>query len=566
LQTNIRNTVRTLSIILALTIVGAPAVANANDVEAIAYRRLTESQYRHAIADVFNPEIEINARFEPELREAGLQAIGNARLSITTSGLEQYLSLARSISKQVLESDNTQALIGCSLSSEDVSKKKSEKKASAKCARSFIENHGSQLVRRPLTKLEVNSFMDAYSNGVDGTGIPAKGLKLALIGMLMSPEFLFRVERAEPDPQDSKFYRLDAYTKAARVSYLLWDAAPDAELSKAANSGAIHKPSVLKKQIDRLLASPRLEDGIRAFFTDMFQFEMFESLTKDAATYPKFSQTVANSAREETLKFMVDQLLTKDGDYRDIFTSRETFINRSLAAVYDVPYLSKAEWTRHKFSEQSERSGVLTQATFLSLFSHPAASSPTKRGVKIYDIFQCIALPDPPPDVDFSTVQAVANGTVRTRLIEHKTNPGCYSCHNISDPPGLALEHFDSLGQHRILENGDLIDVSAEINGKAFDGSIGLGEFMHDNPLATQCLVRKVHNYGVGRADTAKDREILKRQNSFFAENGYKIPALLRSVLIDPDFFKIEKPAIETADERTSRTDLSVTSNTGVTR
>lgn len=562
MQTNIRNTVRTLSITLALTIAGAPAVAS--DSEAIAYRRLTESQYRHAIADIFNPEIEINARFEPELREAGLQAIGNARLSITTSGLEQYLSLARSISRQIIDSENAQTLIGCELSSEDVRKSKPALKANAKCAQSFIETRGSQLVRRPLTADEVDASMEAYTNGVDGTGIPVKGLNLALIGMLMSPEFLFRVERAEPDPQDSEKYRLDAYTKAARVSYLLWDAAPDAELLKAAKNGTIHKASVLDKQVNRLLASPRLEDGIRAFFTDMFQFEMFESLTKDGATYPKFSQAVADSAREETLKFMVNQLLTKEGDYRDIFTSRETFVNRSLAAVYDVPFLSKAEWTKHEFSEQSERSGVLTQATFLSLFSHPAASSPTKRGVKIYDIFQCIALPDPPPDVDFSTVQAVENGTVRTRLIEHKTNPGCYSCHNISDPPGLALEHFDSLGQHRVLENGDLIDVSAEINGKAFDGSVGLGEFMHDNPLATQCLVRKVHNYGIGRGDTSKDREILKRQNTFFADNGYKLPALLRSVLTDPDFFQTEKPTTETADENTSRADLRVSSNTGV--
>ncbi len=551
MQQNIRNALRTLSVSLCLASVSLPTAAR--DSEAVAYRRLTESQYRHAIADTFSPDLQINARFEPELREMGLQAIGNARLSITTSGLEQYLSLARSLSTQIVDGEDAAELIGCTLSDEVATKNPSNKKASAKCAREFIENRGSELFRRPLKKEEVASFMDAYTEGVEGTGLPAKGLKLALIGMLMSPEFLFRVERAEADPQNANQYRLDAYSKAARISYLLWDAAPDAGLMKAASTGDIHKPSVLAKQVDRLLASPRVEDGVRAFFTDMFQFEMFESLTKDGATYPKFSQAVADSAREETLKFMVDLLVTKDGDYRDIFTSRETFINRSLAAVYDVPYLSKADWMKYEFSEDSERSGVLTQTSFLSLFSHPAASSPTKRGVKIYDIFQCIALPDPPPDVDFSTVQAVENGTVRSRLIEHKTNPGCYSCHNISDPPGLALEHFDSLGQHRVLENGDIIDVSAEINGQAFDGSVGLGEFMHDNPLVTSCLVRKVHNYGAGRADTATDREILSRQRSAFEKNDYRVPALLRSVLTDPDFFKIAKPAIETADAGVAR-------------
>lgn len=548
------------AISLGLSVIGVAANARDSDAVkatnsvAVAYRRMTENQYRHAIADAFGPDIEINARFEPELREAGLQAVGNARLSITTSGLEQYLSLARSISDQVVDAENAATRLGCSLET-----------TSTDCARKYMESLGSDLFRRPLTDDEVADFLASYNQGVDGTGKAAKGFKLALIGMLMSPEFLFRVERAEVDPQDANKHRLNAYTKAARISYLLWDAAPDAELLETARSGDIHKAAVVAAQVDRLLTSPRVEDGVRAFFTDMLQFETFETLSKDGATYPKFSQAVADSAREETLKFLVDQLVTQGGDYRDIFTSQETFINRNLAAVYDVPYLSKEPWVRHEFSEDNERSGVLTQVTFLSLFSHPGASSPTVRGVKLYDIFLCIALPQPPPDVDFSKVQAVENGTVRSRLIEHKTNPGCYSCHNISDPPGLALEHFDGLGQHRVLENGDLIDVSAEIDGKTFDGSQGLGKFMRNNPLVPQCLVRNVHNYGVGRVNGNQDRDILARQRSNFADNGYRLQALLRGVLTDPDFFKVDSQTTKSlANETSDRVNASATSNTGV--
>jgi hypothetical protein len=186
---------------------------------------------------------------------------------------------------------------------------------------------------------------------------------------------------------------------------------------------------------------------------------------------------------------------------------------------------------------------VLTQVTFLSLAAHPASSSPTVRGVKLYESFMCLALPSPPPDVDFSKVQATEKGTVRARLIDHKTNPGCFGCHNVSDPPGLALERFDGLGQYRQLENGAPIDVSAEIGGRAFSGSIGLGQFMHDNPTVPSCLVRNVHYYGVGRTVDAKDDAYLARQKKFFADNGYRLPELMRSVLNDPHFYRVVMPA-----------------------
>ena len=359
---------------------------------------------------------------------------------MTTTGLEQYLAVARSVADQVVDDKRRDKLVGCASSTSGP--------AAETCAEAFLKRAGLQLLRRPLSAREIADFKSVWKNAADKSSDFNKAISLSLVSLLMSPEFLFRVERAEPDPAKPGGYRLDAYSKAMRLSFTLWDAPPDAELAAAARSGAIHDPAALSKEIDRMLASPRLEDGVRAFFTDMLQFETFDTLSKDAATYPNFSQAVADSAREETLKFLVDHLVTRAGDYRDIFTSHDTFINRPLASVYDVPYPSSEPWTHFTFPDNSERSGVLTQVTFLSLFAHPGSSSPTIRGVKLNEIFVCIATPQPPPDVDFSKVQALEKGTVRTRLIDHMTNPGCSSCHLISDPPGLALEHFDGLGQH----------------------------------------------------------------------------------------------------------------------
>lgn len=511
---------------------GAPYVDNSSF--ATSYRRLTESQYRNTIADLFGPEIKINARFEPERREDGLQAIGNARLSITTTGLEQYFSIARSIADQVMESESRDALVGCV--------PRGTERDDRVCAERFIKGRGQRLFRRPLSQAEIDGRIKVWQAGADQSRDFYKGLKLSLVSLLMAPEFLFRIEKAEEDPASPGMYRLDAYTKATRIAFLLWDSAPDSELLEAARSGAIHTPKGLAAQVNRMTASARVEDGVRALFTDMLQFERYETLTKDPATYPKFSQRIADSSREETLRFLVDHLVTKGLDYRDIFTSRATFLNRSLAAVYDVPYPSAEPWTRYEFAEDTERSGVLTQASFLSLFSHPASSSPTVRGVKLHEIFMCLHLPDPPADVDFSKVQAVRNGTVRTRLIDHMTNPGCNTCHAISDPAGLTLEHFDGLGQKRLFENGVPIDVNAVIGGKSFSGARGLGAYLHDSPLVPACIVRNVHYYGVGRPFDSKDAGYLAAKGKAFADGGFRLTDLFRTILTDPEFYKVVVP------------------------
>ena len=329
----------------------APLVSQSSFVAA--YRRLTESQYRHAIADTFGGDIVVNARFEPERREDGLQAVGSAQLSVTTTGLEQYFAVARSVADQVMDEKRRDKLVGCAPGAANVDA----------CVEAFLKRAGVQLFRRPLSGEEIAGLKSVWKNAADKSGDVDKALGLSLVSMLMSPEFLFRVERAEADPARPGEHRLDGYGKAMRLSFMLWDAPPDAELAAAARTGTIHDPAVLAAQVDRMLASPRLADGVRAFFTDMLQFETFDTLSKDAATYPNFSQAVADGAREETLKFLVDHLVVRGGDYRDIFTSRDTWLNRALASVYDVPYPSAESWTQFTFPEKSERAGVLTQVT-----------------------------------------------------------------------------------------------------------------------------------------------------------------------------------------------------------
>tara|TARA_B100000678_G_scaffold104936_2_gene87929 strand:+ start:31983 stop:33731 length:1749 start_codon:yes stop_codon:yes gene_type:complete len=498
-----------------------------------AYRRLTESQYRNTIADIFGPEIELSARFEPEMRQDGLQAVGNADLSVTTTGLEQYFSLARSIAQQVMADERRDELVGCAIDG-------AMSKAQA-CAKEFFKETGKELYRRPLTGSEFDTVMSIWTSAAEGRENYRQAFELALVSMLVSPEFLFRTEVAERVGDTDKF-RMDAYSKASRLSYFLWDTAPDEELIAAAERGDLHTSEDLIEQVDRMMGAERFDEGVRAFFTDMLFFEHFDTVTKDSQTYPKFSQAVANSAREETLRFLVQLLVENDGDYRDIFTSRETVINRSLAAVYNVPYPSREDWTSFEFSEDSQRSGVLTQVTFTSLFSHPGSSSPTLRGKHIAEIFQCTKIPDPPADVDFSKVQALEEGTVRERLDAHRSDPTCASCHILMDPAGLALENFDSIGQFRKLENGKPINVSADIFGQKYEGAPGIGQYLHDDPQTSACVVQKAYSYGVGRPYDYQDAGFVQTVQSQFEENGYKLKGLFRSILTDPKFYDVVVP------------------------
>ncbi len=503
----------------------------------VATRRLTESQYRNTIADLFGADIEVNGRFEPEAREHLLLAIGNSMLSISAAGFDQYFSMAKSVADQVLDEQRRAAVMPCQPAS--------AQGIDDECTAQFVAAHGRRLFRRPLLEAEIEPRVELARAGTSQSGDYYAGLKLALASLLTAPQFLFRIETSERDPAASDALRLDAYTKAARLSYLIWDTAPDEALLAAAESGAIHTPAGLNAQIERLLASKRVEAGTRAFFSDMLQLDLYETMTKDPMVFPKFSQAVSDAAKEQTLKTVVNHLLVENADYRDLFTTRTTFLDRSLASIYQLPFLGAEGWVKHTFPENTEHSGLLTQISFLGLFSHPGRTSPTKRGVAINEILLCEPTPLPPANVDFSIVNDTSNPdlpTLRKRLIAHSEDEACFGCHRKSDPLGLALERFDSLGQFRTTENEQLIDVSAELRGEKFDGARGLGEVLRENPKVAACVVRNVYAYGTGRAPDKTDRRYLQTQQQVFADQGYKFRALIRQIVSTPEFFKVVPP------------------------
>ena len=509
---------------------------------AVDLRRLTESQYRQVIADVFGADIAIGGRFEPGVREAGLLESGASLVSVTASGFEEYEKMSRAIADQVVDEKHRALLVPCV--PERVGGPDDQ------CARNFLAPVGRLLLRRPLSEHEIATQVAVARSATEKAGDFYKGLSLSLAGMMTAPQFLFRAESTEPDPDHPGLYRLDAYSKASRLSFLLWNAGPDEELLRAAEQGELATEQGLSRQVDQMLASPRLEAGMRAFFSDMLQFDLFDALAKDTTLFAKFNFQVARDAKEQTLRSIVDQLLVRKGDYRDLFTSQETFLTPRLASLYKVAMPNRLGmpegWERFRFPKEQQQAGILTHASFVALHSHPGRSSPTLRGKALREVLLCQKVPDPPGNVNFNIVQDTANPnykTVRQRLTAHSTDATCAGCHKIMDPIGLALENFDTTGTFRHDENGAPIDTSGELDGRPFADAAGLGKAVHDSPDAAACLVNRLYSYGVGRHPTPAETFWLgEKMVKAFSGDGYRITDLLRRIATSGAFYRVAAP------------------------
>ena len=524
-----------------------PAVA-ADTVPGIA-RRLTIQQYTTIIADTFGPTVKIGGRFEPDMRVDGLIEVGSGKVGVSSTGLDQYDSMARSIAGQVLAPENRAVMLPCAPAKADA--------ADDACARKFLSKVGASLFRRPLTQEELDSHLKAADMGATTLKDFHAGLTLALAAMLEAPEFLFRIEDVEPDPQVKGGYRLSSIGKAERLSFFLWNAAPDRDLITAAEKGELATPRGLEKQVTRMLASPRTKDGVRAFFDDMLQLQGMEDVQKDGTLFPKFNAQVVVDAREQTLRTITAVVLAPKGDYRDVFTTKKTFMTAALASIYRLPLANDGPigapdyWQAVEFAPDDPRAGILMQTSFVTMNSHPGRSSATLRGKALREVMLCQKVPAPPADVNFTIVQDTSNPvykTARDRLIAHRTNPVCAGCHKLVDPMGLALENFDGGGAYRTTENGVKIDTSGEFDGVKFADGAGLGRAIHDNPAAASCLVTRMSAYGLGRTPAKDETPWIEGLKATFVKDDYNVPALMKRIATAPEFYRVAVPEAKAAN------------------
>ncbi|MFM5930354.1 MAG: DUF1588 domain-containing protein [Novosphingobium sp.] len=501
----------------------------------VAMRRISEAQYRNAIGDIFGPDITVAGRFEPVVRPVGeLIASGSSDAAISPAGLEQFDAMARVIAAQVFNDAHRAQFVDCTPTNPAA--------ADANCASKVLTPLGRYIFRRPLTAEEQAFYVKLAGDGAGPTQSFDKGLELALAAMLTSPNFLYIVETAEPDPANPGQLRLDNYSRATRLAMTLWNTTPNDALLDAAAAGDLTNAVKLEAVANRMVQSPRMEAGVRAFFADMLKFEKFDELSKDPLIYPYFNQDVLKALPEQMLRTISDHLLARDGDYRELFTTPRTFMTRALGGLYQVRVPVSSGWVPYEFSPSDDRAGLLGQAGFLALYSHSGRSSPTLRGRAIRELMMCQPVPNPPGNVNFTAVQDTENKampTARIRLTAHNTDPVCAACHRITDPPGFALEKFDGIGKYRPVENDAQIDVSGALGSAKFSGALGLGQAMNASGATTQCVASRAMEYATGRP--SNNEALVQTTEKAFAAKGYGIRALFFSVMTRPETWQVPK-------------------------
>lgn len=507
-------------------------------------RRITESQYRASIADIFAADIPVAARFEKPVRSDGLIAIGTGASGMSPFAVEQYDAAAQGIAAAVLSEKRRGEFLRC--------QPKHETTFDEKCARSFLTDKGRLLFRRPLTEAEAAKYVGLARNVQGQLGSFYDGLELSLYTMLVSPEFLFRIERIAPGDGDETG-TLDVFSKASRLSFFLTNSTPDAELLRAAEAGELEFGRGLRRQVNRLMESDRFAGAVRAFFTDMLQFDRFADLSKDPAIYPAFNSDVATDAQEQTLRTIVEHLITEQGDYRELFTTRDTFLTRSLGVIYRTPVPTRGGWDAVTFDESANRAGIQSHVSFLALHSHPGRSSPTLRGYAVREIFLCQHVPDPPANVNFTAVEVGAHTkrvTARDRLKRHATDASCAGCHKVMDPPGLTMEQYDGLGAFRTRENGAVINTAGSLDGVDFDTQDGLAKALRNHPETPRCVAERMYKAAVGRDIVWDERYYLDWLIAGFEDDGYRIPDLMHRIVMSENFFTVTRPSAQPAGRR----------------
>lgn len=400
--------------------------------------------------------------------------------------------------------------------------------------------------RRPVSKSEIDRVYKFVALSFAQNGEAAKnGLYLALRAILVDPNFLFRSELDEGSTRDG-FPPVPAdYRLADRLSYFLWSSMPDDELFKLAAAGQLHEPEVLRAQVLRMLKDPKAIALSEDFAGQWLLLRNLDQAAPDARMFPQFDQELREAMRQETERFF-GAVVSEDRSIMDFIDGNFTFVNGPLAELYGIPGLVGPEFQRVTLAG-GQRSGILTQASILTVTSNPARTSPVQRGKWILDNLLNKPPPPPPDNVPaLDDAHRQLTGTMRQKLAQHRSDPNCAACHRAMDPLGLALENYDPIGRWRVKEGDEPIDVSATMpDGKTFQGAQGLKEILraHEEDFR-RCLTEKMLIYALGRGLDYRDTRTVDRISAEVARNQDRFSSLIVAIVSSELFRASANPPV----------------------
>ncbi len=400
------------------------------------------------------------------------------------------------------------------------------------CARRIVAALARRAYRRPVSEQEVNGLVRFVSMAQQNGDSFEQGIRVALEAILVSPHFLFRIENDRAPNNPAASHRLDDYELASRLSYFLWSSMPDDELLRLAGERKLHNPEVLAGEVRRMLLDPKSVALVDNFAGQWLELRNLDSVKPDPERFPNFDEDLRKAMKEETRLFF-ETVIHEDRSILDFIDGKYTFLNERLAKHYGIPGITGPQFRRVELTGE-ERSGILTQASVLTVSSYPTRTSPVLRGKWVLENFLNDPPPPPPPGAGNLNESAIGTtASLRQQLEQHRANPACATCHSRMDPLGFGLDNYDAIGHWRTQDGKFPVDASGTLpGGRSFHGSLELKEILKTNRDAfARCVTEKMLTYALGRGLERYDKPAVNLICSRLAAGDYRFSRMVLEIV-----------------------------------
>ncbi|MEP6914962.1 MAG: DUF1592 domain-containing protein, partial [Acidobacteriota bacterium] len=417
------------------------------------------------------------------------------------------------------------------------------------CVNRILTTLARRAYRRPVTPAEVASLAKFVKLARADGQSTEQGIALALQAVLVSPNFLFHIERDQNPNDPAMIHRISDVELASRLSYFLWSSMPDEQLMRLAEQRSLSAPAVLDAQVKRMLADPKGSAMAENFAGQWLEIRNLDSIKPDPQKFPAWTPELRDAMKTETRMFF-DSVLRENRPIGEFLTARYTFLNEFLAKYYGIDGVTGPEFRRVELTTD-QRGGVLSQGSVLAVSSYPTRTSVVIRGKYILQNILGTPPPPPPPDVPALDESAVGtSASLRKQMEKHRSNPICASCHSRMDPLGFGLENYDAVGKWRTQDGEFPVDASAVLpGGKAFatpaEMRTVLGGMLPD---FSRCLTEKMLTYALGRGLERYDRITIRAITKELAESGYGFQTLVSEVVRSLPFQSRRGEAVSASD------------------
>ena len=404
------------------------------------------------------------------------------------------------------------------------------------CAQQILGSLARRAYRRPVSESDVLGLVEFYNQGRLDGGFEV-GIQFALERVLVSPDFLFRIEQDPADAQPGATYAISDIELASRMSFFLWSSPPDDELLNLAERGALREPGMLEQQVQRMMADPRADAFIKNFVGQWLYLRNLEDFYPDPAAFPEFDENLRTALQRETELFIDDQIRS-DASLLDLLSADYTFVNERLARHYGIPGVYGSRY-RKVTVDGNQRGGLLGHGGLMMVTSYPNRTSPVLRGKFVLENLLGGPPPEPPPNVP--ALETSSDGkilTMREAMVMHRENPACRVCHAAMDPIGFSLENYDVVGKWRREFAGQPIDASGLLpDGNTFDGPDGLQGLLLERPDdLVGTITEKLMRFALGRSLEYYDMPEVRAVVRAASEGDYRWSSIILGVVESTPF------------------------------